>query len=255
MARPRGGAVVLNVKTGAVEAMYSNPTYNPAGLVSPTPLWRRRPGTISTVERPSPLVSRTFQFGFLPGSTFKTVTSAAVYDRQPPWPTSTTRWSGASAPAVGQTAVQLRPQRAERPEQCGGVLTTTLPRRATRPSPSSDGPRGHEPDDGGASLRVQPAHPLDLPGVGVSNFPTIAQLTDNAPSQPTRLRAADVTATALQMALVADGIANGRHHDPACDVPDPGLAGEPRRDLHPKPWLTATSSTTATPSTRSCRPS
>ena len=28
-------------------------------------------------------MSRAFQYGFLPGSTFKTVTSAAVYDHQP----------------------------------------------------------------------------------------------------------------------------------------------------------------------------
>ena len=73
---PEAGAVVLNAKTGAVEAMYGNPTFDPRPLVSPNVnvekyYWASQDPQSGL----SPLVSRTFQRGFLPGSTFKMVTA------------------------------------------------------------------------------------------------------------------------------------------------------------------------------------
>jgi peptidoglycan glycosyltransferase len=248
---PEAGAVVLNVKTGAVEAMYSNPTYNPAGLVSPdTTVEKTTWNDLDPSSDQSPLVSRTFQFGFLPGSTFKTVTSAAVYDRQP-------ALANVNYPVVGciplpQSDKQLcnyGHNGPNGPEQCGGVLTTTLPASCDTAFAQLGMALGAtnlttEAQAFGFNQHI----PLDLPGVGVSNFPTIAQLTDNAPSQAySAFGQQDVTATALQMALVADGIANGGV------IMTPHVMSQIRdsqgnlvETYTPKPWLTATSSTTAT---------
>jgi peptidoglycan glycosyltransferase len=89
--------------------------------------------------------------------------------------------------------------------------------------------------------------PLDLPAVGVSNFPSIAQLTNNAPSQAySAFGQQDVTATALQMALVADGFANkGVIMTPHVMQQVRDSQGNLVTSYQPKPWLPATSPVTA----------
>ena len=127
---PQAGAVVMNVKTGAIEAMYSNPTFDPSPLVSPNIAAEKYAwAALNPNSAQSPLVSRTFQYGFLPGSTFKTVTSAAVYDHQP-------ALAKLDVPVTG--CISLEPQSnlplcnyghngPSGPEHCGGVITVTLP--------------------------------------------------------------------------------------------------------------------------------
>ena len=76
----------------------------------------------------------------------------------------------------------------------------------------------------------------------MSNFPTIAQLTDNAPSQAySAFGQQDVTATALQMALVAAGIANqGVIMTPHVMSQIQASQGNLVAAYKPKAWLTAT---------------
>jgi len=69
----RGAAVVIDVKTGAVLAMASGPTFNPnifSGNVT-SQEWKRLQGS------QKPFLNRALQ-GYPPGSTFKTVTAAAA---------------------------------------------------------------------------------------------------------------------------------------------------------------------------------
>lgn len=72
----------------------------------------------------SPLVSRAFQYGFSPGSTFKTVTSAAVYDHQP-------GLAKIDYPVAG--CIPLRQSNKQLcnynlgAEHCGGTIEVTLP--------------------------------------------------------------------------------------------------------------------------------
>lgn len=69
----RGAAVVIDVKTGAVLAMASGPTFNPnifSGKVT-SKEWKRLQGP------QKPFLNRALQ-GYPPGSTFKTVTSVAA---------------------------------------------------------------------------------------------------------------------------------------------------------------------------------
>jgi penicillin-binding protein A len=71
----RGALVALNVKTGGVLAMASNPSYDPNGLGD-----RRTFARLNRDEENAPLVNRATQNGYPPGSTMKVVTAAAALD-------------------------------------------------------------------------------------------------------------------------------------------------------------------------------
>ena len=247
---PQAGAVVIDVKTGAIEAMYSNPPYDPRGLVSPsTAVERFTWASLNPSSDQSPLVSRTFQFGFLPGSTFKTVTSAAVYDHQPALATvDYPQRSCISLPQTNRQLCNYGHNGPQGPEVCGGTIQITLPESCDTAFAQLGMALGAvslttEAQAFGFNQRI----PLDLPGVGISNFPSIAQLTNNAPSQAySAFGQQDVTATALQMALVADGIANhGVIMTPHVMAEIRDSQGNPVTSYQPKPWITATSPLTA----------
>lgn len=80
----RGAAVALNVRTGAVKAMVSVPTYDPNDLDEGKTFSR-----LSTDSDDTPLLNRATQGLFPPGSTFKAVTAAAALDSGRYTPTST----------------------------------------------------------------------------------------------------------------------------------------------------------------------
>ena len=71
----RGAVVALDVKTGAVLAMYSSPSYDPNDLDDPKVFERLNKDEIN-----SPLFNRPTQGQFPPGSTMKVVTAAAALD-------------------------------------------------------------------------------------------------------------------------------------------------------------------------------
>jgi peptidoglycan glycosyltransferase len=71
----RGAVVALDVKTGAVLAMYSSPSYDPNDLDDPRVFKR-----LNADETNSPLFNRPTQGQFPPGSTMKVVTAAAALD-------------------------------------------------------------------------------------------------------------------------------------------------------------------------------
>jgi peptidoglycan glycosyltransferase len=94
--------------------------------------------------------------------------------------------------------------------------------------------------------------PIDLPGAGVSTFPTEQELAYNGPSLQSTAAFGQgsgnntVIATPLQMALVAAGIANqGVIMTPHVMEQIRDSQGNLVTSYAPKPWLTATSQTTA----------
>ena len=70
----KGAVVALDPQTGAIKVMASVPGYDPNALA--------RPGTFTRLNRDSdaPLLNRTTQAGYPPGSTFKVVTAIAAMD-------------------------------------------------------------------------------------------------------------------------------------------------------------------------------
>ncbi|HEX4220347.1 MAG TPA: penicillin-binding transpeptidase domain-containing protein, partial [Acidimicrobiales bacterium] len=89
--------------------------------------------------------------------------------------------------------------------------------------------------------------PIDLPGAVKSNFPSVADLANNAPAQAySAFGQQNVTASALQMALVAAGIANGGVIEtPHVMAQIRDSQGNLVTSYTPKPWLKATSTSTA----------
>jgi penicillin-binding protein A len=83
LAGHHGAVVALEPRSGNVEVLASNPSYNPAAL--------RSPATYAQLEHDSedPLDDRATQYGYAPGSTFKIVTATAAIDTGAFTPSST----------------------------------------------------------------------------------------------------------------------------------------------------------------------
>ena len=247
---PEAAAVVIDVKTGAVEAMFGNPTYDPTLLASPTIATEKYAyASLNPNSALSPLVSRTFQRGFLPGSTYKSVTSAAVYDHQPAlakvdYPQATC----IALPQSDKPLCNYGHNGPNGPEKCGGVLTETLPASCdTAFAQLGMALGGVALTQEATAFGFNQVPPIDLPGANASAFPAGALFNLNKPSQAySAFGQQDVVATALQMSLVAAGIANrGVIMTPHVmrDIHD--TAGNLLSRYQPKPWLTATSPLTA----------
>ncbi len=252
---PEVGAVVLNVKTGAVEAMYSNPSYNPSGLASDDDAVERLTWySLNPASAQSPMVSRAFQRGYLPGSTFKVVTSSAVYDHDPavanvnyppPVPPLTPI---AGCIAVPQTPLPLCNYHHE---VCSGTIQQTLPQSCNTAFAQMGMALKTNLNTEAQAFGFNQRIPIDLPASAVSNFPTAAQLTNNAPLQAYSAfgqgtNVSTDVATPLQMALVAEGIADkGVVMTPHVMAQIRDSQGNLVSTYVPKPWLIATNPLTA----------
>lgn len=218
----RDGAVVdLDPKTGAVLAMYSSPTYDPNQLSQPSVTGEKLAGYTDFGTRDHegfvpgyPMA--TFD-SFLPGSTFKVVTSTAVYNLDPSLinftypvqgctaygsiPTTTKQicndgHTEATAKACGGTMVQMLPQSCDPGYATLGLKlgATNLYKQAT-------------------AFGFDSVPPIDLTDVSRSNFPTPLELSPGHTPGPSSVAYSafgqeTVTATALQNAMVAEGIAD-----------------------------------------------
>ena len=243
----RNGAIVaLNPVTGDVEAMYSNPNYDPNGLANPSPAVEKLTWLSAITKNAAgyaPLTAMAYQTAFPPGSTFKVVTSAATYDHRPDLVNK-------SYPVTTTIPLPNSPQTLSNDNggSCGGTVAEMLP-------PSCDTGFALLGMDLGAQALWQQATafgwnqrpPLDIPGVATSNFPTPAQLKNGlAFVAYSAIGQYDVRATALQNALDAAGIAN------AGVVMSPNLLKVIRDQQgnlvvshKPTPWMTATTPQTA----------
>jgi peptidoglycan glycosyltransferase len=211
----RDGAIVaIDPRNGAVLAMYSNPTYNPAPLTSPN--FRIQTAAWTKYNRPDalhfpPLGSVATQETFPPGSTSKILTTAAIFRYFPQLAT-------ASFPVT--TCLPLPNSNKQLCNSglspCGGTIQVMLPQ-------SCDPGYGWLGMQLGAQDLVDEAHqfgynsvpPLDLgqvagaPAVLPSYFPPRSFFHGNLPGLAySAIGQQDVRATALQDALVAAAVAN-----------------------------------------------
>jgi penicillin-binding protein A len=241
----RDGAVVaLQPKTGAVLAMYSNPPLNPTPLASHDPAVEAKAWSALQSAHGSPLLSAAYRQRFFPGSTFKVITSAAVYDHRPQL--AHKKYPVSSGFVLPDTAGQVLHNFAG--EACGGVMLTLF-------TVSCDTGYAQLGLGVGAAGMVDEAKafgwdqvpPLDLPGVAESYFPPVSSFRRDLPAlAKSSIGQESVQATPLTMALDVAGIANGgviMTPHLLEQVTDP--QGQTAQTYRPHPWLTATSASTA----------
>lgn len=214
-----GAVVAIEPGTGAIRAMYSNPSYDP-NAISDNDQTRAADVKRFLDAMPSkPLLARSFQDRYFPGSTFKVVTAAAglesgrVTPETPDYPVATSYTPPGTTRPIGNFDGTL----------CGGTLFRILARSCNgsfaemAAETLGPGPMIATSEAAGFNSAV----PLDLPRPAESRYPTdfgsvISRPEGSAPIHENSAALAqtgigqnDVAATPLQMAMVAAGIANG----------------------------------------------
>lgn len=238
-----GSVVAINPSTGGILAMYSNPSYDPNLLAShsTTQVTANRQALIAAPG--NPLSPGGYRGRTFPGSTFKILTSAAVYDHNPSLATKT--YPTLSALPLPQTTSQLHNFAGE---NCGGQLPALF-------TVSCNTGFGAVGLDLGAANLYNEAHafgfdqtvPIDLPFSVQSSFPAVSTFTKDQPGIAySAIGQQDVQSTPLEMAMVASGIANnGVIMTPHVLGHVTDSQGQTVSTYSPKPWLTATSPQTA----------
>ena len=235
----KGAVVALDPRNGAVLAMVDYPSYDPAVLSSHDQDAVRQAWTSMNADPQKPLLPQTYRERFFPGSSFKVVTAATALATgtatltQPIYPNLT------ELPlpnAGGQTLANFGGER------CGGPLPEAL-RVSCNTAFGQLGLDlgGQKLTAGAEAFGFNKVPPLDLPFGASSAFPPASDFVQDKPAlAKSAIGQQDVTATPLQMALVAAGIGNNGV------IMTPHVLGEVRdtdgnvvKKYDPKPWLTA----------------
>jgi peptidoglycan glycosyltransferase len=215
LANRDGAVVVLNPTTGAVLAMASNPTYDPNGVSSPdvtTEQTDHFEDLLPDSERFVPLQPIATESSFPPGSTFKVITSTAVYNLKP----SLINYSFPEASSVIFPDSGGIPLNNDGGSKCGGTMALMLP-ESCDPGYGALGVQVGVPtetkqaEDFGYTVdgSKSPYIPgIDLPGVIPSVFSAL-QPDAQAFLAQSAIGQYDDRSTPLEGALVAAGIANG----------------------------------------------
>ena len=213
----RGAVVALDPQTGEVRAMWSNPSYDPGPLASHQPKQIRRYWRSLNPGSPeSPLVSSATSKSYPPGSTIKVATAAAAlengYTPQSTFPdpqalelplTNRTLTNFTRTSCVGGGRIDLFTALEVSCDTTFAMIGLRIPDEV-RETATSFGFNDRLPFD----IRTE-----------TSDFPQIPD--DQAPFRAyAAIGQGNVRATALQMALVAAGVANGG------EVPRPRLVRE-----------------------------
>jgi peptidoglycan glycosyltransferase len=238
----RGSVVALDVQTGAVAAMYSNPTFNPNGLaVQSTAFVQNVYNQINSGDKAA--LQRAYRDRYSPGSTFKVITSKSaieagltstddrVFDSEdgfqiPGTNTTLRNFGGAGNP-------------------CGGTLRESLIHSCN----ATFARLGYELDDrfppAMQQCGIESAPPIDLaPGAEKSVGPLVG--ADKARFALAGIGQGDVFTTPLQMALIAEGIANnGVIKEPHVVQEVRNSQGQTVQTIEPQDWMTCMQPTTA----------
>lgn len=253
----KGSVVALDPRDGRVLAMWSYPSYDPNKTSSNDQELALFARQLLDANPTKPRLARAWRDRYAPGSTFKVVTAAAGLESgkvtvdAPSYPVRTSY----------TPPLTKRPLRNFGGASCGGTLVALL-RVSCNTGFAQMGAETLGPQpliERSAAFGFGSVPPIDLPGAVRSVFPTdfgrqvrpgteaSAPIYENTPAvAQAAIGQNDVSASPLQMALVAAGIANGgqvmRPHVLA-SVND--RSGAVAKTLPNEVWTTATSPATA----------
>ena len=243
LAGRQGAVVAIDPRTGAVLALYGNPTYDPNGLSSyDAKAANAYYKSLNPNSGSSPLVNPATDELHPPGSTFKIIDTAAIYDHDPTLATKFYKPRSSIPLKNGKTLQNFGG------ESCGGNLQTIL----TRSCDTSYALIGLAL---GAPTLVNEAQafgfnsvpPIDLPAdVAAASIPQALQITDENFLAYSAIGQYNDAASALEMALVSAGVANhGVMMTPHILDHVLNQQGQVVANYNPTPWRTATSPATA----------
>jgi peptidoglycan glycosyltransferase len=238
----KGSVVALDVRTGAVLAMYSNPTYNPNLLsVHDTQAVQNAFNAINSDANDKPALQRAYRDRYPPGSTFKVVTSKAAIETGQATPDSPSFdvTDSFQIPGVANPLFNFGH------EVCGGTLEESLvvSCNATFAKLGYDMGDAFAPQMDQCGIDSTPPIDLDPPAVE-SVGPRIG---DPRPRFALAgIGQGDVFTSPLQMALIAEGIANGGViREPHVVKEIQNSDGKVVRTIDAKDWLQCMQPTTA----------
>ncbi len=245
-----GALVAWDPQNGDILALYSNPTYDPNKLAgTDAAAVNAYYKSLSPNSAASPLVNGVTQITNPPGSTFKIVTSSAIFDHKPSL--ALQYWKPVTGVSLPNTSSILHNYASE---LCGGTLADVF-------AYSCDTAFGLIGLQLGPQVLAQEAHsfgfgevpPIDLPSgspsyeVVPSRFPAASSFSANDPFLAySAIGQGNVAETPLQDALIAGAIADGGKmmtpHLLSRVINDQGSVVATYR---PRLWRRATSAATA----------
>jgi peptidoglycan glycosyltransferase len=240
----KGSVVAIDPSTGAILALWSNPSFDPNALAAHDQNQVRSYWEAANANPDKPLLPRSYRERFFPGSTFKMVTSSAVYERKPDL--ATKPYPFLSALPLPQTNGQVL--RNFGGEVCGGLLPELFRVSCNTGFAQIGLDLGGPPLAGeAADYGFNKTPPLDLPAVAKSFFPPGDSFVHDQPGlAKSAIGQENVAATPLQMALIASAIANnGVIMRPHILARVNNSEGQVVRTYQPSPWIRATSPQTA----------
>jgi peptidoglycan glycosyltransferase len=219
-----GAVVVLDPATGAVLAMYGKPTFDPNVLAShDAAAVTKAFAALDPSSGSSPLINYATGQEFNPGSTFKVITTSAIFDDDPAIAGMTFKpVAKISLPETNKTLQNFGG------EVCGGDLAEVLAKSCDTAYAQIGLLLGAENLASEASaFGFNVAPPIDLPAAEVAEpcFPPVGTATSSNPECPAGVVAIgsankpgiaysaigqeNVKETALEDAMVAAAVANG----------------------------------------------
>lgn len=202
-----GAVVAIDPSNGDILAMYGAPTFNPNLLAQHNIAAEQAAYTaLNPISPSTPLLSTAYQQRYAPGSTFKVVTSSAVYDHNPS--IATHYYPYVTKISLPDTNQQLHNYASE---SCGGQMPVLLEVSCDTGYAQIGLALGAQNLAGEAEgFGFDQIPPIDLSGAVASNFPSAASFANQLPFLAySAIGQGNVQATCLQMAMVAAGIANG----------------------------------------------
>lgn len=202
----KGAVVALDPRTGAILALYSYPTFDPGLLAQHDQAQVRNTWTQYQDDPAKPLLPRAYRERYAPGSTFKVVTASAAVAQAPELVTKT--YPTQPDLALPQTTRKLSNFAGE---VCGGQMPQLLKVSCNTGFAQVGLDLGAQKLSGQATnFGFDTRPPIDLPAAAVSNFPAPTVFARNLPALAySAIGQQDVSASPLQMALVAASIGNG----------------------------------------------
>jgi peptidoglycan glycosyltransferase len=238
-----GSVVVVEIETGAIRAMYSNPSYDPNTFV--TAPFEEAQDTITELQSSDddPLLASGYQQRYMPGSTFKVITTGIGLEAGVL--TLDTEFERVTEWVPPQTNDPIQNYRGS---QCGGDLSEVFRRSCNIPFAMTAVELG--PDAMVAGTRawgMDEEIPIDLPRPAASTFGDTTDLDQKLPLLAIRgFGQNEDQMVPLHMALVAATVANdGQMMRPYVVEATYDHEGRELERTEPQVWKTPISPATA----------